>query len=348
MTLAEFSFVADGWSALLTGALLGALLLCAGIVLGLSLGRRMAKASSPGLSNKEVLKIVAQFKNVTHGVTEDMSQYREVMDLAERRIRDLKQNPAAGDDSALQLLTQMMHANELLQRRIAEAETTLSEQSQQIAAATSEARTDALTRLANRRAFEDEFQRRIAEFRRHGTRFLFMLIDIDRFKLLNDTHGHPAGDEVLAQLSAILQQTVRDTDLVARYGGEEFALLLPAGEMAQVTDSMERVRRAVEEAHFRLEDRTLRVTISCGAAEPQERETASELVKRADAALYAAKEAGRNRCFFHTGTSCIQLTPMDATASGVSSPTVYPIPPSDDFRRVCADLRRRLEEVTRP
>src|SRR6185369_7133047 len=207
MTLAEFSFVADGWSALLTGALLGALLLCAGIVLGLSLGRRMAKASSPGLSNKEVLKIVAQFKNVTHGVTEDMSQYREVMDLAERRIRDLKQNPAAGDDSALQLLTQMMHANELLQRRIAEAETTLSEQSQQIAAATSEARTDALTRLANRRAFEDEFQRRIAEFRRHGTRFLFMLIDIDRFKLLNDTHGHPAGDEVLAQLSAILQQT---------------------------------------------------------------------------------------------------------------------------------------------
>src|SRR6185295_9981771 len=162
------------------------------------------------------------------------------------------------------------------------------------------------------------------------------------------TYGHPAGDAVLSQLSAILQQTVRDTDLVARYGGEEFALLLPAGEMAQVTDSMERVRRAVEGAAFRLEDRTIRVTVSCGAAEPLERETASELVKRADAALYAAKEAGRNRCFFHTGTSCIQLTPTDAAASGVSSPTVLPIPPSEDFRRVCADLRRRLEEVTRP
>ncbi len=348
MTLAEFSFAADGGSAFYMGAMLGALLLCAGILLGLLVGRRRAKAKSPGLSGTDVLKIVAQFKNVTHGVTEDMSQYREVMDLAERRIRDLKEDPA-GDDSALQLLAQMMHANELLQRRIAEAEAALGEQSEQIAAATSEARTDALTRLANRRAFEDEFQRRTAEFRRHGTRFLFMLIDIDRFKLLNDTHGHPAGDAVLSKVAAILRQTVRDTDLVARYGGEEFALLLPAGEVSHVTESMERIRRAVEGAEFRLEDRALRVTISSGAAEPLERETASELVRRADAALYAAKEAGRNRCFFHTGTACIQLTPMDAAASGLSSPMVTSaLSPSDDFRQVCADLRRRLEEVTRP
>src|SRR6185295_19059384 len=101
---------------------------------------------------------------VTHDVAEDMSQYREVMDLAERRIRDLKQNPTEGDDSALQLLAQMTHANELLQRRIAEAETTLSQQSEQMAAVMNEARTDPLTQLANRRAFEDEFQRRTAEF----------------------------------------------------------------------------------------------------------------------------------------------------------------------------------------
>ncbi|MBC7856689.1 MAG: GGDEF domain-containing protein, partial [Pirellulaceae bacterium] len=257
-----------------SGAALGGLLLCGGIVLGLLLGRWLAKAISPGLSSDDVLKIVTQFRNVTHGVAEDMSQYREVMDVAQQRIRDLKQNPASGDDSALQLLSQMTQANELLQRRIAEAESTLSEQSEQMAAAMSEARTDALTRLANRRAFEDEFQRRSAEFRRHGTRFLFMLIDIDRFKLLNDTYGHPSGDAVLAQLADILRKTVRDTDLVARYGGEEFVLLLPAGEMPQVSDSMERIRRAVEAAEFRLEDRTIRATVSCGAAEPLERDAA--------------------------------------------------------------------------
>ncbi len=331
-----------------SGAALGGLLLCGGIVLGLLLGRWLAKASSPGLSSDDVLKIVTQFRNVTHGVAEDMSQYREVMDLAQRRIRDLKQNPATGDDSALQLLVQMTQANELLQQRIAEAETTLTQQSEQMAAAMSEARTDTLTRLANRRAFEDEFQRRSAEFRRHGTRFLFMLIDIDRFKLLNDTYGHPAGDAVLAQLAGILRQTVRDTDLVARYGGEEFVLLLPAGEMAHVTDSMERIRRAVEAAEFRLEDRTIRVTISCGAAEPLEREAAGELVKRADAALYSAKAAGRNRCFFHNGSECIQLTPVDGAARGISAAAVAPAAPrEEDFRQVCADLRQRLEEVTR-
>ena len=345
MTLAEFLFTADGGSALFTGAMLGALLLCAGIALGLWLGRWLTKESNSGLSSDDVLKIVTQFKNVTHGVAEDMSQYREVMDLAERRIRDLKQNPG-GDDSALQLLAQMTHANELLQRRIAEAEATLSEQSEQMAAAMNEARTDPLTRLANRRAFEDEFQRRTAEFRRHGTRFLLMLIDIDRFKQLNDTYGHPAGDAVLAQLAAVLKQTTRDTDLVARFGGEEFVLLLPAGELSQVTDSLERIRRAVEAAEFHLEDRTIHITVSCGAAKPLEREASDALIKRADEALYAAKEAGRNRCFFHTGASCIQLTPADATASEGSSPASSP-PPEENFRQVCDDLRRRLEEVTR-
>ena len=342
MLLAEFNVDGAGGWTLLLGAALGGLLLCAGLAVGVWLGRRLPRRKSPGLSPEDVLKIVMQFKNVAHGVAEDMSEYRQVMDLAEQKIRDLKQNPAQGDDSVLQLLAQMTHANKLLQRRIAEAESALSEQSQQIAAATSEARTDPLTKLANRRAFEDEFQRRTAEFSRHGTRFLLMLIDIDRFKHLNDTYGHSAGDAVLSQLAVILKQTVRDTDLVTRYGGEEFALLLPAGEISLVTDSMERIRRAVEAAEFRIDSGRVRITVSSGAAEPLGREAAAALVKRADTALYAAKEAGRNRCFFHTGTGCILLTPQDAVAS---SPSVAGTP-QEDFRQVCADLRRRLQEVT--
>ena len=342
-----------GWvlgniSELTTAAALGGLLLLAGLILGLILARHLIRVSPPGLSTDDVMKIVTQFKTVAHGVAEDMSQYREVMDLAQKRIHDLNQDPAASDESAGQLLAQMAHANELLQQRIAEAEATLSQQSEQMAAALNEARTDTLTKLANRRAFEDEFQRRSAEFRRHGTRFLLMLIDIDRFKLLNDTYGHPAGDAVLAQLSAIRRQTVRDTDLVARFGGEEFVLLLPAGEMSHVTDSMERIRKAVAGNEFRLEDRTIQVTVSCGAAEPQERETSEALLKRSDTALYAAKKAGRNRCFFHNGTDCIQLTP-EGLAAGESSPApvVPPVPSEETFRQVCTDLRRKLEEVTR-
>jgi diguanylate cyclase len=312
------------------------------------LGRRLMQASSKGLSPEDVLKIVTQFKSVAHGVAEDMSEYREVMDLAQKRLHDLNLDPATANQVDLQLLAQMSQANDLLQQRIADAEATLRQQSEQMAAAMSEARTDTLTQLANRRAFDDEFQRRSAEFRRHGTRFLLMLIDIDRFKRLNDTYGHPAGDAVLSQLAAILRQTLRDTDLVARFGGEEFVLLLPAGEMSQVTDSMERIRRAVEGAEFRVEDRTIQVTISCGAAEPLDREAADALIKRADTALYAAKEAGRNRCFFHTGNDCIQLTLTDSTAGPAAVAADVPlVPPEETFRQVCSDLRRRLEEVTR-
>lgn len=343
----ESLILADG-AVFSTGAVFGGLLLFTGIVLGLLLGARLIKGSAPGLSGEDVLKIVSQFKQVTHGVAADMSEYREVMDLAQRRIQDLHENPAVGDDSALQLLAQMTQANELLQRRIADAETTLDHQSEQMAAAMTEARTDKLTQLANRRAFEDEFQRRTAEFRRHGSRFLLMIIDIDRFKQFNDTFGHHAGDAVLSQLAAVLQKTVRDTDLAARFGGEEFVLLLPAGEMSHVTDSMERIRRAVEGAEFHLEDRTIQVTVSCGSAEPQESETSESLLKRADTALYAAKKAGRNCCFFHTGSACIPLTPKDSTAESSSLPdTEAPAHLRETFHDVCSDLRRKLEEVTR-
>lgn len=331
------------------GATLGAMLLCSGIVGGLLLGRRLARQASAGLSGADVLKIISQFKTVTHGVAEDMSQYREVMDLARQRIHDLQNSPAGADDSALQLLAQMTRANELLQRRIGQAEATLSQQSEQMAAYISEARTDTLTRLGNRRAFEDEFQRRTAEHRRHGTRFLLVLLDIDRFKQLNDTYGHLAGDAVLARLAQVLRQTVRDSDLVARYGGEEFVLLLPTGEISHVAESMERIRRAVEAAEFPLEGRTIHVTVSCGAAEPLEEEGTESLVRRADNALYAAKNAGRNRCFFHTGSECIQLTPADAAASPAEREReqVPAASSGDEFRQVCTELRRRLEEVTR-
>jgi diguanylate cyclase len=322
-----------------SGILLGAVLLCAGLAVGIMLGRRLVRHTGVRLAPEEMQRVIEQLRSVTHGVSEDMSQYRSVMDLAQRRMKDLRKGPP---DESVALLAQMTEANEMLQRRIQVAETSLSRQSEQIAAWRSVARTDSLTGLANRRAFDDEFQRRVAEFRRHGTRFLLMLLDIDRFKQLNDSHGHPEGDAVLAQLAKVLKNIVRDTDLVARYGGEEFGLLFPASELSQVTDSMERIRIAVATTEFRLDDQITRVTVSCGAAEPGENESAEALLRRADEALYAAKQAGRNRCFYHNGSACIQLTPVETFAvSGVTEPVVK----EEDFRQVCTDLRRRLEEV---
>src|SRR6185295_20304286 len=90
-----------------------------------------------------------------------------------------------------------------------------------------DARTDALTRLANRRAFDDELERRFNEWKRLRVPYTLLMADVDHFKKFNDTHGHQAGDEVLKGVAKTLKDTMREMDFVARYGGEEFAAVLP-------------------------------------------------------------------------------------------------------------------------
>jgi diguanylate cyclase (GGDEF)-like protein len=123
-----------------------------------------------------------------------------------------------------------------------------------------------------------------------------LLIDIDHFKKVNDTHGHPAGDAVLRGVAAVARAQARETDLVARYGGEEMAVVLPETDAAGARTIAERLRAAVEGTAHATEHGTLRVTISVGVATwPGGGQTAEELLTTADRALYRAKQTGRNR-----------------------------------------------------
>jgi diguanylate cyclase (GGDEF)-like protein len=171
----------------------------------------------------------------------------------------------------------------------------------------SRALTDALTELPNRRAFDEEIGRRLACWHRRQEPFSLLLFDVDHFKQLNDTYGHPAGDAVLRQLSSILTKTFRAMDFVSRYGGEEFAVILPAtiGMDAQV--AARKAVRAVETADLSFGEACLEMTISAGAASAMHDETAEQIIERTDAALYASKHAGRNCAYFHDGAS---ITPM--------------------------------------
>lgn len=159
------------------------------------------------------------------------------------------------------------------------------------------ATTDSLTGLANRRLFNerlaDEFQR---AKRYHGTLSLLM-VDIDRFKAVNDRYGHLAGDEVLKQLARILARAMRDVDSAARYGGEEFAAILPQTDQAGALVIAERVRTTVQESRFDLgTGDAIRVTVSIGVGVLDHAlERPEELTARADTGLYRAKKSGRNR-----------------------------------------------------
>jgi diguanylate cyclase (GGDEF)-like protein len=156
-------------------------------------------------------------------------------------------------------------------------------------------RTDPLTGLGNRRQIEDRIHELASISRRHDETLAALMFDIDHFKRVNDAHGHAAGDAVLREFGARLRRELRDEDVPGRWGGEEFVVLLPATNLAGAAAAGERVRANVATVPFALGNgTTATVTVSCGCAIDDGRDP-WDLVRRADLALYAAKEGGRDR-----------------------------------------------------
>ncbi len=167
----------------------------------------------------------------------------------------------------------------------------------------SEVRTDPLTRVSNRRCLDETLDSLFAMMERYKEPFSLAIIDIDHFKEVNDKKGHLQGDRMLQALARLLDETVRDTDIVARYGGEEFVVVMPHTDLENACHFAERVRRLIEA--------DLGLTISGGVTVALDGDNAQSLLSRADAALYSGKAAGRNRIFRHTGVD-IEPIVMDA------------------------------------
>ncbi len=161
-----------------------------------------------------------------------------------------------------------------------------------------EALTDSLTGIANRKCFDQTLHQTATEAMGTGTALSLLLLDIDHFKKFNDTYGHPVGDSVLRVVAAQLRQSVKGRDLPARYGGEEFAILLPKTTMRDAAKLAAQIKTEVAARQLKdsRSDRTYgTITLSIGVAEFRFGESLEDFVARADEALYAAKESGRNR-----------------------------------------------------
>jgi len=158
------------------------------------------------------------------------------------------------------------------------------------------ATTDALTGLANRRHLVAAVDTEVRRARRTGRALSLAILDIDHFKRINDTHGHPGGDAVLREIAAVLRETTRAGDLIGRIGGEEFAVLMPETDTAQAERACERLRAAVAARTMSLGGNVAtRVTVSTGVALLSASEAGDQLMCRADKALYEAKAGGRNQ-----------------------------------------------------
>jgi diguanylate cyclase (GGDEF)-like protein/PAS domain S-box-containing protein len=158
-----------------------------------------------------------------------------------------------------------------------------------------DALTDDLTGLPNRRLFDAALAGRLENLDRYGWQFGLLIVDIDHFKAVNDSHGHAFGDAVLVGVARTLHGAVRGGDVLARWGGEEFAVLVESSDDSSLIETAERLRVLVASSEVRLAGLSKKVRVSVGGALAHPEDTAESLFARADRALYGAKHAGRNR-----------------------------------------------------
>ena len=176
---------------------------------------------------------------------------------------------------------------------------------------------DPLTGLLNRRAFLEVMHTELAHAKRYGSPFSLLLLDVDHFKLVNDTHGHAAGDQVLSAVGALLQRELRAPDTAARWGGEEFVIALRSTGETGAVGAGDRIRTALQALEIGPPGKTIRVTASIGAAQCASGESVEGITERADQAMYRAKLGGRNR----VELSALSAIPTEvATSNGTSNP----------------------------
>ena len=290
---------------LVPSLLIGSSQLLVGLALGWWLWSSRSKpilpAAAPALPVEKARGLLEGVSGVVWGISEGVREHSAGLELVDQELQALclrEQPPSAEVAGAI---AQLMQGNRELRDRLALAEAALGEQEEMVRSCMAEARSDALTGLPNRRAFEDELGRRFAEWQDSGRPLAVMLVDIDHFKGFNDKHGHLVGDAVLRGVGQILAESMREMDLLARYGGEEFFTLLPNTDVKCAMLVAEQARKRMRSCTFRAEEMDLHVTVSIGVAQALDGEDTQALLARADQALYAAKHDGRNTSHYHDG-----------------------------------------------
>ncbi len=196
-------------------------------------------------------------------------------------------------DTINRMASQLQHERENLERIVADRTRELQEANARLERL---AVTDGLTGVFNHRRFQETMQAELVRAERHRRPVSVLMVDVDFFKKVNDTLGHPAGDDLLRRLAQVLGQDLRQTDLIARYGGEEFAVILPETSKTEAMQVAERMRVAVEERINAEGNWPNRVTVSIGVATyPEDGKEGEQILVAADQAMYVAKRQGRNR-----------------------------------------------------
>ncbi|WP_200762691.1 diguanylate cyclase [Nitrosophilus alvini] len=237
--------------------------------------------------DKKLLEIINTVDNHQDNIGTHAAYIEEAQnDISPQELRE-------SISKILSELTKLRTENEKMTKELKKYHQDVIALQDELKVARSEAEVDFLTGLLNRRRFERAILELLNDLQTRNYPFSLVIIDLDDFKQINDTYGHPVGDTVLKEMAMILKTFLRANAIAARIGGEEFAVILPGSELEQAVHIAERLRRAVENRTF--QGLELKTTASFGVTEAKKSDTLEEIFERADKALYEAKKTGKNR-----------------------------------------------------
>lgn len=235
----------------------------------------------------QVQSMLSETNKYENNLDEHSAQLRKAQTLA--TLQQIEQ-------VLLDEVEKMKMSTIIYKKELDEAQSKLKEQEQILEKLSKDASTDFLTQVNNRGAFDRRIIEEFARYKRYGQIFSLVLFDLDHFKNVNDTYGHLVGDRVLKAVAMLINEEKRVADFLARYGGEEFALILPGIDKETARNVAEKFRKKIDATTFKFENYSIDLTVSAGVTEVlPEDQIPSDVIKRADEALYEAKSGGRNQ-----------------------------------------------------
>lgn len=262
----------------------------------------IAQADEINLRNLQQ-QLMATLSTVQNNLDEAGNSSTQFENTLNQQSQKLNDNPDSNDiKGVVQVLKTELKAiqdsTQMLQQGFKDNSQEIEHLRKELNRAKEEASLDPFTGLANRKTLMSCLEDNIRHSQEKGEHFSFLMLDIDHFKAINDTHGHPMGDKVIRCIANTIKNCVKGNDLVARYGGEEFSVILPNTPQAGAMKVAENIRQAIERTKLvrTVDKETIgRITISIGVAHHRASESSEQLIERADSLLYKSKTGGRNK-----------------------------------------------------